>query len=239
MTIVTDTDSIFIVTSAAICLLNPRTRSFEFSIPFSNFFESNWYYAISAKVFTSDREVVLALQSLNNRYVLASMDKSVFSNCNNEFSATNISENGFAALSFLAATALDELSPFIKALAHNNSSNASKAKQSSVLNARPGVRCLVNKNNSSDNHLNRPVAFHQKIKSSGYGAQNAKVKMFKPQIHKTQTKVKPSRILLNNKLHRRYPVDVEPSFSCLVSEKLEAEETPIFAVSYSRNTTIF
>ncbi|VUZ57635.1 unnamed protein product [Hymenolepis diminuta] len=58
--------------------------------------------------------------------------------------------------------------------------------------------------------------------------------MFKPQIEKAQTKVKSSKAhRLNSKLHRRYPINVEPSFSCLASEKLEAEETPIFAVSYS------
>nr|CDS34000.1 WD repeat containing protein 27 [Hymenolepis microstoma] len=178
-------------------------------------------------------EMVLALHSLNNRYVLASVNKNAFSDSNNGYSARNVSEGGFETLSFLATTALDESSPFIKALAHNNSSNVSKAKQSSVLITRPAVRCLVNKHNSSNNHLNRPVTFHQKIKSSGYGAQNPRVTMFKPQIHKTQTKVKTSRVQLNNKLHSRYPVDSESSFSCLVSEKLEAEGTPIFAVSYS------
>ncbi|EUB64851.1 WD repeat-containing protein 27 [Echinococcus granulosus] len=38
---------------------------------------------------------------------------------------------------------------------------------------------------------------------------------------------------LTNKLHRRYRYDPEPSFCCLVSERLEAEETPIYSVSYS------
>ncbi|KAM3172445.1 hypothetical protein ACTXT7_014515 [Hymenolepis weldensis] len=224
---------IAVVTSAAICLLNQRTRSFELAIPLSYLFVLNWYYAIAAKVFSSERGIVIAIQSRNNRYILASVDISVFSDCNNEYCDTNVRENGYETLSFLANTALNESSPFNKALAHNTSSNTPKAKQSSVLNTKSTVRCLADKINYRSNYLNHPVAFGHKIKSSGYAAQSSKVTMFKPQIEKAQAKVKSSKAQLNSKLHCRYPINVEPSFSCLASEKLEAEETPIFAVSYS------
>ncbi|KAM7540310.1 hypothetical protein Aperf_G00000024077 [Anoplocephala perfoliata] len=137
-----EVNRLVIVTSAAVYLLNQRTRCFELGISLSDMFASNWYYAISAKSFSSKYGMLIALQSLNNRSILASLDSNEFSNWKNEICNITSSEgNQSMMLSFLAT--------------------------------------------------------------------------------------------LNSKLNCRYPIDVEPSFSCLATEELEAEETPIFSVSYS------
>uniref|UniRef100_A0A5K3FR00 WD_REPEATS_REGION domain-containing protein n=1 Tax=Mesocestoides corti TaxID=53468 RepID=A0A5K3FR00_MESCO len=82
--------------------------------------------------------------------------------------------------------------------------------------------------------VDQPVTFGHRIKSSGYAAQCKKVVMFKPQTNNQKPKKSGQRSenRLQNKLCA-YATNPEPPFCWLTSERIEAQDTPIFSISYS------
>ncbi|KAL5112682.1 WD repeat-containing protein 27 [Taenia crassiceps] len=229
-----DLHMLCIVTATGIYLLNQRTRSFDTVFPMSDLLLTNWCYATSADIFVSENSIIIGLQSHNSRCVLLSIDMGIVSNLGYKRSeCPSVDGIRSRGLSFLATAALDESNSLGKALVRRNLSH--KMQQVPDLRSNSRVRHLGNRCDSRNAPTNQPVTFGHVIKSSGYAPQSSKGTMFRPQLanRKTKENAKPAKTQLNNKLHWRYQYDPEPSFCCLVSERLEAEETPIYSVSYS------
>ncbi|CDS40439.1 WD repeat containing protein 27 [Echinococcus multilocularis] len=223
-----------IVTTTGIYLLNQRTRTFDMAFPINNLLLPNWCYATSAEIFVSKNFILIGLRSFNGRCVLISVDMEILSDLDHEQSKLSSVESiKSCELSFLATAALSGSNTLGKALVCRNL--APKMQQASASQDKSIVWHLNSRSGSRNAPSNQPVTFGHAVKSSGYAPQGSKVTMFRPQIaiHKAKKNAESAKTELTNKLHRRYRYDPEPSFCCLVSERLEAEETPIYSVSYS------
>ncbi|VDM17247.1 unnamed protein product [Hydatigera taeniaeformis] len=175
--------------------------------------------------------ITIALHSFNGRCVLVSINLEILSNLGHEQSEFSPVKNiGSCELSFLAADALNVSNSLGKALVRRHS--MLKTKQVSGSRSKSKVRYLNSQCGSQKAPAHQPVTFGHTVKSSGYGPHSSKVAIRGPQIanHKAKENAKAQ---LTNKLYQKYQYGLEPAFCCLVSERLDAEETPLYSVSYS------